>query len=282
MKKRTVIITAAASAIIAGAGVGTYALLSDNAVQAVNVTQLSVGEKYLAELNYEKATAVLETVITVEPNNAQAYLSLSKAYSYIGDIDSAIKTLEDGYNATDSTVIQTELMLLSNNNSSNTVTNETSRIVEIAGQSFSSDITELILRNCGLTDADMAKLSEFTALERLDISGNSVTDLSEVGKLSTLKKLYAANNDISDVSALAGLTSLEYIGLRGNSITNADVLFELDNLKYLHLSGNKLSNIPKIKENLQLLYLSDNKLTDYTAIRNAKILFCDVSKNAGM
>ena len=285
MKKRMVIITLTAAVIIAGVGLGTYALLlSDNsAVQAINNNQLSVGEKYLAELNYEKATAALENVITVEPSNAQAYLALSKAYCYMGDIDSAIKTLESGYSVTNSTVIEVELQTLSNSsNSFSNDTVETAKIVELAGQSFLSDTTELILRDCGLTDADMVKLSEFTALERLDISGNNITDLSEVSKLTALKKFYAANNDISDVSALSGLQSLEYIGLRGNRITNADVLFELNNLKYLHLSNNLLSAVPTVKENLQLLYLSDNELTDITAVQNAKLLFCDVSKNAGI
>jgi hypothetical protein len=42
--------------------------------------------------------------------------------------------------------------------------------VEIAGRSFRADITELILRDCGLTNSDIAGLSQFTNLERLDIS----------------------------------------------------------------------------------------------------------------
>lgn len=282
MKKRLVIIITVAALIISGIGVGLYVILSGNhTLQNLNGTQLSVGEKYLAELNYEKATAVLQEVITVEPNNAQAYLSLSKAYHYMGDMDSEIEILQNGYNATGSSVIENEFLLLSNSNTSGSATPEKISNVEIAGRHFPADTKELVLRECGLTDADLTNLSKLTALERLDISGNNITDMTEIGKLTSLKKLYAANNSITDVSPLSDLHSIEYIGLRGNQIENADPLFALDNLKYLHLSGNKLTSVPKIGQSLQLLYLSGNNLANLSAIKNSSLLFCDISDNLG-
>jgi tetratricopeptide (TPR) repeat protein len=283
--KRIVIIIAIAAVVIAAVGVGAYAyFLRGGAALAINDTQLRIGEKYLAELNYEKATATLERVITVEPNNTEAYLALAKAYRYMGDIDAARETLESGYGATNSTVIEREISELSRTytGTAEVPTAAAAETVEIAGQSYSADVAELVLRDCGLTDADLAKLSELTNLERLDISGNGLTDISAVGKLTALKKFYAANNEIADVSSLSGLQSLEYIGLRGNKLTNADTLFSLGSLRYLHLSDNRITSVPAIGGSLQLLYLENNSLADTTSVKNAGLLYCDVSGNAGI
>jgi tetratricopeptide (TPR) repeat protein len=285
MKKRIIIIIAAAAIITAAAGAGAYAFfLRGGAALAVNATQLSVGEKYLVELNYEKATATLENVIAVEPNNTEAYLALAKAYRYMGDTDTARETLEHGYDATNSAVIGRELSELSRTDggTGNSPVNAGAATAEIAGRTYQADITELILRDCGLTDADMAKLSGFTSLERLDVSGNGITDLSAIASLTALRKLYAANNAVTDVSPLSGLRSLEYIGLRGNSIADADALFSLGSLKYLHLSDNQITSVPNIGGNLKLLYLANNKLGDTAAVKNAGLLYCDVGGNAGM
>jgi tetratricopeptide (TPR) repeat protein len=276
--KRIVIIIAAAAII----GVYSY-FLRGGATLALNTTQLRIGEKYLAELNYEKATAALERVITVEPNNTEAYLALAKAYRYMGDVDTARETLASGYNATNSAVIERELTELSRADVEAVDTSAAAVIaaVEIAGRSYPADIAELVLRDCGLNDADMAKLAEFTSLERLDISGNGITDVSVVGKLTTLKKFYAANNSISDISPLSSLQSLEYIGLRGNRLTNADALFSLGSLKYLHLSDNRVTSVPNIGGSLQLLYLANNQLGDTTVVENAGLLYFDIRGNTG-
>jgi len=283
--RKSITIIAIAAVVTAAAGVGVCMyFLRGGPVRAINTTQLSIGEKYLAELNYEKATAAFESVITVEPNNAEAYLALSEVYRYMGDIDTARETLENGYDVTNSKVIERELFELSHTDGDThtaDVTNETV-IIEIAGQRYQADVTELVLRDCGLTDADMAKLSGFTSLERLDISGNGIADISVVANLTTLKKFYAANNAISDISSLAGLQSLEYIGLRGNKILNADVLFSLESLKYLHLSDNQIASLPIIGGSLQLLYLANNKIGDTSAVENASLLYYDISGNAGM
>jgi tetratricopeptide (TPR) repeat protein len=284
MKKRVVIIAiAAVAAAAAGVAVAAF-ILRGGAVQAVNATELSMGEKYLAELNYEQATATLQHAITVEPNNTEAYLALAKAYRYMGDIDTARETLETGYGATSSRVIERELFELTNVNTSSADQPADAGVafIEIAGRGYRGDLTELVLRDGGLTDADMQKLSQFTNLERLDISGNGISDISVVANLAALKKFYAANNAISDVSPLANLQSLEYIGLRGNQITNAEALFALGSLKYLHLSDNQITAVSNIGNNLRLLYLADNPIGDATAVTGANLLYCDIGGNPGI
>lgn len=284
MKKRVWIIAACVVVImIAGFLTAAY-LLRGNAARARHVTDLSMGEKYLAELNYEQATATLQHVIDVEPNNTEAYLALAKAYHYMGDVDTAQETLELGYSRTNSSVIQREISALPVPSEAGTdsavLTGVTT--VEIGGRVYSSDITELILRESGLTNADLDQLTAFTNLERLDISGNEISDISTIANLKTLKKFYAANNEITDVSPLAELPALEYLGLRGNKIADADLLFGISSLKYLHLANNQITAVSQIGTGLQLLYLEGNQISDPSVVENADLLYYDIGSNPGM
>nr|WP_296487170.1 leucine-rich repeat domain-containing protein [uncultured Acetatifactor sp.] len=282
MKKKTIAVALAASIAVSAAGVGIAAyMLRGGPAQAIKLTDLSMGEKYLAELDYEKATATLENVITVEPNNTEAYLALAQAYQYMGDLDAAKETLESGYGNTGSELIERALTVWAEE--SEGVGGDSSQpeaaaaaTVEIAGRIYAADVKELVLRNCGLQDADLQKLAEFTNLERLDISGNGITDISAVGSLITLKKFYAANNAISDVSALAQLPALEYVGLRNNQIENADGLFGISSLKYLHLSENQIVSVPQPGSGLQLLYLSGNQVDGAAVPVGEGLLYCDI------
>ena len=56
--------------------------------------QLSLGERYLAEMNYERAVAAFELAIELEPRNIDAYIGLSEAYEGLGNTDLALEALE--------------------------------------------------------------------------------------------------------------------------------------------------------------------------------------------
>ena len=56
--------------------------------------QLSLGERYLAEMDYERAVAAFEMAIELEPRNIDAYVGLARAYEGLGDADLAIEALE--------------------------------------------------------------------------------------------------------------------------------------------------------------------------------------------
>ncbi len=58
--------------------------------------QLSLGEKYLSELDYENAIIAFNKVINIDPKNVRAYIGLSDAYMGKGDIEKAIEILETG------------------------------------------------------------------------------------------------------------------------------------------------------------------------------------------
>ena len=61
---------------------------------------LSTAQKYLVEMEYERAIAEFNKVIELDPMNADAYLGLAEAYEKSGDIEKAIETLEKGFELT--------------------------------------------------------------------------------------------------------------------------------------------------------------------------------------
>lgn len=69
-------------------------------------TLINMGEKYLEELDYEKAILTFEQIIEAEPRNEQGYIGLYNAYIAIGEKQQAKEVLEAGYENTGSKVIK--------------------------------------------------------------------------------------------------------------------------------------------------------------------------------
>ena len=65
--------------------------------------QVSLGERYLEELDYEAAIAAFEEAIRIDPKREEAYLGLAEIYIMQGDYEEAEKILDDAYS-----VIHTE------------------------------------------------------------------------------------------------------------------------------------------------------------------------------
>ena len=72
-------------------------------------TLLKIGQKYLDELEYEKAALAFEQAIEVEPMNEQAYFGLYNVYCSTEDYDKAGEALYRGYKATNSEELWNEL-----------------------------------------------------------------------------------------------------------------------------------------------------------------------------
>lgn len=56
--------------------------------------QLSLGQKYLSDLDYENAILAFQKIIEVDPRNVQAYLGLAEAYEKTDKNEEAITALE--------------------------------------------------------------------------------------------------------------------------------------------------------------------------------------------
>ena len=57
---------------------------------------LSLGEKYLLELNYEQALVQFLKVIEIEPMNPRGYTGAAEAYVGLGDVENAVTIFEQG------------------------------------------------------------------------------------------------------------------------------------------------------------------------------------------
>ena len=79
------------------------AIMVKNTSEARRYTeQMELGEKYLAELEYESAIVAYMAAIEIEPKNAEAYLGM-------GETDKAIETLEESIRQTDSEELKSML-----------------------------------------------------------------------------------------------------------------------------------------------------------------------------
>ncbi|MDR3311461.1 MAG: tetratricopeptide repeat protein [Oscillospiraceae bacterium] len=64
---------------------------------------LKLGDKYLADLDYEQAIVYYDKAIELEPKNAKGYLGLADAYEGLGERENAVRALNDGLENASST-----------------------------------------------------------------------------------------------------------------------------------------------------------------------------------
>ena len=89
--------------IVAAICIITAGMLLGSAAEEKRLTeQLEMGEKYLAELDYENAIVAYEIAIQIDPKCEEAYIQLAEAYVAIGNVDKAIENLKKGIELTDS------------------------------------------------------------------------------------------------------------------------------------------------------------------------------------
>ena len=88
-------------------------------------------------------------------------------------------------------------------------------------------LTELALTDMGLTSADLSNLSRLSALERLDLRGNSIIRVSSLAPLVRMTELRLDDNTVSDVSPLSNMSDLEDLYVAGNLIRDFAPLRDL-------------------------------------------------------
>ncbi|MGN0653713.1 MAG: protein phosphatase 2C domain-containing protein [Oscillospiraceae bacterium] len=116
-KKPLIIVSAIAVALFILLGVISGISVfggSDNNAQKVMSEKLSLGHKFLLDLEYEKAVAEFNAVIEIEPRNVDAYIGLADAYIGMGDEEKAIEVLMKGYETTGDEAIKAKFDELKN------------------------------------------------------------------------------------------------------------------------------------------------------------------------
>ena len=106
-KKRKIIYITIAAAIVIIAALAII-FMPKTAPQTVT-EMLSTAQKYLVEMEYERAIAEFNKVIELDPMNADAYLGLAEAYEKNGQHDKAVETLEKGFEVTSDERLKTLL-----------------------------------------------------------------------------------------------------------------------------------------------------------------------------
>ena len=290
-KKRKIIYITIAAAIVIIAALAII-FMPKTAPQTVT-EMLSTAQKYLVEMDYERAIAEFNKVIELDPMNADAYLGLAEAYEKSGDIDKAVETLEKGFELTGDERLQARIAMLNGENTAGLIEPEEVKYVNVQGYEIPTNITSLMLIGSDTegpnnvkwsyplkTDeskyeyklneplTDISFLGDFTKLQSLNLSLNNISDISALSGLTNLMDLSLWGNQISDIRALSGLTSLRYLGL--NDIQNSDItaLSGLTNLKSLDLDGNQISDISALSGlmNLTDLRLRWNQISDISTL----------------
>ncbi|MDL2214483.1 tetratricopeptide repeat protein [Clostridia bacterium OttesenSCG-928-O13] len=67
---------------------------------------LTLGQKYLADGDYEKALSTFQQVLDIDPQQIDAYLGMADAHLALDDPDAAMDILQEGLDATDSRRIE--------------------------------------------------------------------------------------------------------------------------------------------------------------------------------
>lgn len=102
------------SFILAPLVIGLLLTACGENVEAQWQEQYDLGVRYLSEGNYEDAIIAFTAAIDIDPKQPDAYLKIAEAYVAIGDIDSAIAALEQGYEQTQDNQILGQLEQLQN------------------------------------------------------------------------------------------------------------------------------------------------------------------------
>lgn len=86
--------------LIATTTFGVLFALSDKVAAFDLNEQLSFGQKYLDDHDYENAVMTYDKILEVDPRNIEAYIGLADAYLGMDDEDKAMDILETGYEKT--------------------------------------------------------------------------------------------------------------------------------------------------------------------------------------
>ncbi len=99
MKNKKTLITITTIAIIVVAIAVIASLIVYNSPSQKVKRQLSLGQKYLEELDYDNAIQAYRTAIAIDPMSEDAYIGIANAYIAQGDDEGALAILKEGIEA---------------------------------------------------------------------------------------------------------------------------------------------------------------------------------------
>ncbi len=135
--------------------------------------------------------------------------------------------------------------------------------VNIAGQQFNVDITELDLSGRDLSS--LAGIERLTNLVELNLNDNQFTEFPRgILRLRNLTNLYLKGNQLSSLDGIEQLTALTVLDLDNNQFAEFPTgILQLTNLEELYFRNNRLTSVPAELVNLpelKQIYFTDNDL----------------------
>lgn len=106
-----------------------------------------------------------------------------------------------------------------------------------------SELTDLSISGCALSDADLTNINGLIKLTKLSLDNNQITSLQTLSTLENLEFLSAADNDLESTSSLAAFTKLKWLYLANNRLCELEGLVDLGNLLTLDVSANYISDL---------------------------------------
>ncbi len=138
-----------------------------------------------------------------------------------------------------------------------------------------SSVTSIALVNRAISD--LKGVEYFTALSRLNCSGNKLTSL-DVSKNTALEELYCSYNNLTSLD-VSNNTALQRLDCSSNNLTSLDVSKNTA-LGVLDCQNNKLTNL-NVSNNtaLGVLDCKNNKLTNLDVSKNTTLYGLQCSSN---
>lgn len=91
--------------------------------------QLDLGEKYLDEMDYEKALVAFEAILDIDPKNADAYLGIVEVYIRTSEFEKALAYAQEGYEVTGDERLKEKIKMIE----SGTITASNGRKMKLSG-----------------------------------------------------------------------------------------------------------------------------------------------------
>ena len=143
-----------------------------------------------------------------------------------------------------------------------------------------SHLSSLSLTGCMLTDEDVdvivQEAQNMRELTSLSLSDNQeITSLGALTELTGLTSLNISRTSISDLSAITSFENLQYLYAADNEIEDISALSGLKELWVLHLENNAISDISVLGEleGLNILDMSNNSISDISALADCPELY---------
>ena len=127
-------------------------------------------------------------------------------------------------------------------------------------------LERLTISGCSLSTA--AGLENAVGLTYLDLSQNTIRDLSPLSGMSRLQEVYLQNNAINDLSALSDLQALTKLDVSFNLLTTINPIYNCAALSHLAAGHNSIDSLIGIEKLTALKHfnVTKNALTDVSPI----------------